>query len=239
MRAISAPFGHFVSYLVDILGARIACFTDFSYAQEISSPHGETQAFATRLKVVAPLRIRPPPYAANLGRRCERCRQRASQPRRTKGTAGAKERARKAALARWVSVRRDWGAAHCFRPCLKLLRSVTKTRMRILIFLLLVTYSAKADLLFRDEHREREYIFESDRQDVAATIAQDEALELATGWAVDFYDDDLLEPADIEFRTEPLRYWLVTLKEPGTDESFYAAILPDGAIVEPRVQDKI
>ena len=110
---------------------------------------------------------------------------------------------------------------------------------RTLVFLLLVVHSAKTDVLFRDEHQGHQYVFESDHKDVEATVSQDEALELATDWAVSFYDDDSLEAANIEFRINPLRYWLVTFKDPGTDESFYAAVLPDGTIVEPEDKETI
>ena len=111
--------------------------------------------------------------------------------------------------------------------------------MRTLIFLLLVIYSAKADELFRDEHQGHRYIFESDHKGVEATVSEAEALELATDWAVDFYGDDSLEPSDIEFRINPIRYWLVTFTQPGTDEAFYAVTLPDGTVVQPREEDKI
>jgi hypothetical protein len=49
-----------------------------------------------------------------------------------------------------------------------------------------------------------------------------------------FYRDRSLEVVDLEFEMTPLRFWLVTLKKAGANETFYAAALPDGTIVEPR-----
>jgi hypothetical protein len=108
-----------------------------------------------------------------------------------------------------------------------------------LIFLLLVVFSAKADVLFRDDRQGHGYIFESDQKGIEATVTQDEVLELASDWAASFYEDDSLEVADVEFRIEPLRFWLVTLKKVGTDEAFYAVVLPDGTVVEPQDEKRV
>ena len=112
-------------------------------------------------------------------------------------------------------------------------------RQALICLLLTVVYSAKADVLFRDEHKGHGFIFESDRKDIEATVSQDEALQLAIDWAMSFYGDESLEVADIEFRIEPIRFWLVTLRKPGTDEAFYAVVLPDGTIVEPHEEAKV
>ena len=110
---------------------------------------------------------------------------------------------------------------------------------RALIVLLLVVFSAKADVLFRDGRQGHGYIFESHQKDVEATVAQDKVLELASDWAASFYEDDSLEVADIEFRIEPLRFWLITFKKAGGDEALYAVVLPDGTIVEPQDEERI
>ena len=104
---------------------------------------------------------------------------------------------------------------------------------------MLVVYSAKADVLFRDEAPGHLYVFESDRKDVEATVSRDRVIELASEWAADFYDDESLEIEDIDLRIEPLRFWLITFKKPETDEEFYAVVLPDGAIVEPHEEAKV
>jgi len=43
---------------------------------------------------------------------------------------------------------------------------------------------------------------------------------------------------DVEIRINPLRFWLVTFKKAGTNEVFYAVVLPDGTIVEPQEKEK-
>jgi hypothetical protein len=111
--------------------------------------------------------------------------------------------------------------------------------MRTLIFFLLLVFSAKADALFSDAHAGHTYRFESDHKDLEATATQDEVIELACDWAASFYEDESLEVADVEFRIDPLRFWLVTFKKAGTDESFYAVVLPDGTIVEPEEERRI
>jgi hypothetical protein len=112
---------------------------------------------------------------------------------------------------------------------------------RALILLLLVVFSAKADVLFRDDRQGHGYIFESDQKDVEETVSRDEVIGIASDWAQSFYQDESLdlEVADIELRTNPLRFWLVTLKKAGTDEAFYAVVLPDGTVVEPQDEERI
>ena len=63
--------------------------------------------------------------------------------------------------------------------------------------------------------------FESDHWDVEGTVSQDKVLELATDRAASFYEDDFLEATDVEFRIDPLRFWLVTFKKAQADEEFY------------------
>jgi hypothetical protein len=94
--------------------------------------------------------------------------------------------------------------------------------------------STKADVLFCDSHAGHTYRFESDRKSVEAKVTRQEIVELALYWAMKFYRDRSLEVVDLEFEITPLRFWLVTLKKAGANETFYAAALPDGTIVEPR-----
>ena len=110
---------------------------------------------------------------------------------------------------------------------------------RTLIFLLLGVHSARADVLFRDERQGHGYIFESDEPNVEGTASRDKIIELASEWAASFYENESLEVADVELRIKPLRFWLVTFKKPGTDEAFYAAVLPDGTIVEAEERERI
>jgi hypothetical protein len=111
---------------------------------------------------------------------------------------------------------------------------------RVLIALLLILGTAKADLLFRDGgHRDRAFRFESNARDVQATVRQKAVVERADTWAREFCGDQLLQAIDVEFKRSPLRYWLVTFSEPLTGEKFYSVVLPDGTIVEPVRQERI
>jgi hypothetical protein len=50
-------------------------------------------------------------------------------------------------------------------------------------------------------------------------------------WAIGFYMDDSLQFAEIAFRTQPIRFWLVMFKKDGTDEMFHAVVMPDGTMM--------
>ena len=109
---------------------------------------------------------------------------------------------------------------------------------RAFIILLLAVCSANADALFRNEHKGRTYRFESDAGDVPPTLARQEVVERAIYWATRFYRDNSLEFVNLAFKTQPIRFWLVTFKKAGTDETFYAVLLPDGTIVEPIQEEQ-
>jgi hypothetical protein len=106
------------------------------------------------------------------------------------------------------------------------------------IILLIAVCSANAGSLFRNDHKARAYRFESDAGDVPPTLAREEIVERAIYWATSFYRDDSLEFAELAFKTQPIRFWLVTFKKGGTDETFCAVLLPDGTIVEPIQEDQ-
>jgi hypothetical protein len=107
------------------------------------------------------------------------------------------------------------------------------------VFLLLAISPAQAEVLFRDEAQGHGYSFESDQKDVVGTASRDQVIELASEWAPCFYGDESLEIADIEFRIEPLRFWLVRFKSVWTEEVFYAVLLPDATIVKPQGEETI
>jgi hypothetical protein len=86
--------------------------------------------------------------------------------------------------------------------------------------------------LLRDRHVDKEYVFEADQSETAATVDAAEVTARATDWATHFYKD-LLHIEKCEFRDEPPRFWLITFVR-SNDEKLYAAVLPDGTIVKPR-----
>jgi hypothetical protein len=112
--------------------------------------------------------------------------------------------------------------------------------MRPLVCLLIfAAMSANATELFRDDHPDRYSVFESDAKDVIATITRDDVIKKANKWAARFYNDPFIQFGRVEFRMTPTRFWLVTFQHSDTGKSFYAVILPDGAIVEPVIKETL
>jgi hypothetical protein len=105
--------------------------------------------------------------------------------------------------------------------------------IRVFAALMAMCLSAQADILLRDEHQDRSFRFESNARNVHASASEDEITEEATEWAVVFYSDETLEVIGVDFKTEPLRFWLVTFRKSENDEKFFAVLLPDGQVVEP------
>jgi hypothetical protein len=108
--------------------------------------------------------------------------------------------------------------------------------IRTLPLLLLLICSGNAAELLRDEHTDTTYIFKSDAKDVAARISQKDAILKADEWATGFYGDDLLRFVECQFKTKPIRHWLVTFQKTETGQQYHAVILPDGRVVMPSVE---
>jgi hypothetical protein len=96
------------------------------------------------------------------------------------------------------------------------------------LLLLIPPIPVQAVELMRDRHADKEYAFEADQSETAATV---DAAEV-TARATHFYKD-LLHIENCEFRDKPARFWLVTFAR-SNGEKVYAAVLPDGTIVEPH-----
>ena len=108
--------------------------------------------------------------------------------------------------------------------------------IRTLPLLLLLICSGKATELLRDKHTDTTYIFKSDATDVVTRISRKDAILEADEWATGFYGDELLRFVECEFKTKPIRHWLVTFEKAETGQRYYAVILPDGRIVMPSVE---
>jgi hypothetical protein len=106
----------------------------------------------------------------------------------------------------------------------------------ILSLLLLLICSGNAAELLRDIHTDTEYIFKSDAKDVAVRISREDALLRADEWAAGFYGDALLQFVKCEFKTQPIRHWLVAFQKAETGQEYFAIVLPDGRIVAPSVE---
>ena len=107
---------------------------------------------------------------------------------------------------------------------------------RIPSLLLLLICSGDAAELLRDIHTDTAYIFESDAKGVAERISREDALLRADGWATGFYGDALLEFVTCQFKTRPIRHWLIAFRKAETGQEYFAVVLPDGSIVTPSVE---
>jgi hypothetical protein len=108
--------------------------------------------------------------------------------------------------------------------------------VRALPLQLLLMCCGNATELLRDKHTDTTYIFKSDAKDVSARISQKDAVLRADEWAAGFYGDALLQFVECQFKTNPIRHWLVTFRKLETGQPYYAVILPDGRIVMPSVE---
>ncbi|MBV9642653.1 MAG: hypothetical protein JO334_03685 [Verrucomicrobia bacterium] len=108
--------------------------------------------------------------------------------------------------------------------------------IRAFTLLLLLICCGNATELLRDKHTDTTYIFKSESKDGAPRISQREAVLKADEWASGFYGDDLLRFVDCQFKTKPIRHWLITFQKAETGQEFYAVILPDGGVVIPSVE---
>jgi hypothetical protein len=101
-----------------------------------------------------------------------------------------------------------------------------------LLLFLIPSIPVQAMELLRDQHESEEYVFEADQTEMTATVDAAGATVRATDWATHSYKD-LLHIENCEFRDKPTRFWLITFAR-SNGEKVYAAVLPDGTIVEPH-----
>jgi len=107
---------------------------------------------------------------------------------------------------------------------------------------LIIVSPAGAALLFQDRHvdpsgQETVYRFEATVVPGASMVNQEKALKTAISWATPYYGLRVPGFTEIQQRSMPVHFWLVALTVPGRgkNETFYAVVLPSGAVVEPQV----
>jgi hypothetical protein len=107
---------------------------------------------------------------------------------------------------------------------------------------LLAVCNAGAALLFQDRHasangEETTYRFEANAASTASPIEQAKAVKVATVWAAQYYGIGNLTVANTQERSMPIHYWLIAFTAPGQLKggTYYSIVLPDGAVVEPKV----
>lgn len=113
---------------------------------------------------------------------------------------------------------------------------IWKLVRRALTLLILLICSSNATELLRDKHTDTTYTFESDAKDVATRISQQNAMLIADEWAAGFYGDVLIQFVACQFKTKPIRHWVVTFQKGETGQLYYAVILADGRVVMPSVE---
>jgi hypothetical protein len=107
---------------------------------------------------------------------------------------------------------------------------------------LLAASHANAALLFQDRHtgvngEETTYRFEAKAASTDSPIEQSKAVKVATVWAAQYYGIGNLTVANTQERSMPIHYWLIAFTAPGRSSggTYYSIVLPDGAVVEPKV----
>jgi hypothetical protein len=107
---------------------------------------------------------------------------------------------------------------------------------------LLAASDASAALLFQDRHagangEETIYRFEAKAASTTSPIEQAKAVKLAAVWAAQYYGIGNLTVENTQERSLPIHYWLIAFTAPGQSKggAYYSIVLPDGAVVEPKV----
>ena len=108
--------------------------------------------------------------------------------------------------------------------------------------MLLSVSDVGAALLFQDHHagvngEETTYRFEAKAASTASPIEQSKVVKIATVWAAQYYGIGNLTVANTQERSMPIHYWLIAFTAPGRSKggTYYSIVLPDGAVVEPKV----
>jgi hypothetical protein len=117
----------------------------------------------------------------------------------------------------------------------------------LLITLLLATPAAAVEL-FRYGGAARdggtlEHIFETDQEDLPQTVAKQKVAEISANFMTTFYHIQIGALETQEFRTTPVSFWLVSFSDESIKgparQMYFVVVLPDGKIVEPRVERRL
>jgi hypothetical protein len=116
----------------------------------------------------------------------------------------------------------------------------------ILIILLLMVPAFSIELFrYRGAAKDGgtlEYVFEAGEQNSPNAITKEKAAEIAADFVTTFYGVQVGALETEEFRTTPVPFWLVcfsdTIKGP-MRQMFFVVLLPDGTVVEPKVEKRL
>ena len=113
--------------------------------------------------------------------------------------------------------------------------------------LFLLAASALSAELFRYRGAARdggtlEYVFESDEKDVPKTVTKDQVAEIAADFMTSFYGIQVGALETQEFRQQPIPFWVVSFSDKAKGpmrQLFFVVVLPNGKVVEPRVEKRL
>jgi hypothetical protein len=117
-----------------------------------------------------------------------------------------------------------------------------------LLILVALSVPAMAIELFRYQGAARdggtlEYVFETDPKDLPQTVAKEKVAEIAANFMTTFYHIQIGALETQEFRTTPISFWLVSFSDESIKgparQTYFVVVLPNGAIVEPRVARRL
>jgi hypothetical protein len=91
-------------------------------------------------------------------------------------------------------------------------------------------------------HPTLEYVFNCDEQNVPQTVTKERVAEIAADAMTSFYGIQVGALETQELRTSPMPFWLLsfsdTVKGP-LRQLFFVVVLPDGRVVEPKVEKRL
>jgi hypothetical protein len=117
----------------------------------------------------------------------------------------------------------------------------------LMTILILLAASAMSAELYRYRGAARdggtlEYIFESEERDAPKTVTKERVAEIAADFMTTFYGIQVGALETQEFRQQPMPFWLVsfsdTVKGP-MHQLYFVVVLPNGNVVEPRVEKRL
>jgi hypothetical protein len=124
---------------------------------------------------------------------------------------------------------------------------VNPVRLSILAVVLMLASPAFAVELFRYRGPAKdggtlEYVFETDRESVPATVPKEKVAEIAADFMTTFYHIQIGALETQELRASPVQFWLVCFSDTVTGplrQLFFVVVLPDGTVVEPSVAKRL
>jgi hypothetical protein len=132
---------------------------------------------------------------------------------------------------------------------MKMMFDTMTARMKLfaaIAFSLTLPASAMSVEVFRYRQSARdggalEYSFETDEPELSKTVTKEKAAEIAADFMTAFYhvNSGVLEIQ--VFGTQPVPYWLICFSDGVMGplrQLYFVVVLPDGTVVEPKVEKK-